>query len=182
LIPLFFIFELLKRIGFIGLAVPLLLLVWYFIPSGNTNYNLFYIDRNKDNNIIKYDIKLKENGELNMEEPINMYWVKNTDGGKKEGLNYAQKKLAYGLKYVKKEDDEIKFQFVSYGKRTFILRKLKGKSEYNVITYLNNKTVIVNRIYIHITGGTYFVPKIAYLQLYWKDAYSDKEGIEKVIP
>ena len=117
-----------------------------------------------------------------MEEPINMYWVKNTDGGKKEGLNYAQKKLAYGLKYVKKEDDEIKFQFVSYGKRTFILRKLKGKSEYNVITYLNNKTVIVNRIYIHITGGTYFVPKIAYLQLYWKDAYSDKEGIEKVIP
>lgn len=167
-----------KRIILLSLSV--LVFLGLTSSSSTESYSLFHIGRSKDANIIKYDIQLS-NGKLNLENPIKVYWVKNTDGGKIEGLTYTQRTLAYGIKYLSKKADEVKFQFVSYSKRSFFLKKVNG-DKYKVITYLDKKGVEVNRIHVQIDGGTFLVPQISFVMLFWKDPYKGTDGVEVIKP
>src|SRR5574343_21485 len=148
--------------------------------SSNVTYSLFHIGRSKDANIIKYDIHLND-GKLDLTNPIKVYWIKNTDGGKVEGLTYTQQKLAYGVKYLSKKADEVKFQFVSYSKRNFYLKKVNG-DRFKVITYLDKKGVEVKRIHVQIDGGTFMLPQISYVLLFWRDPFKGDEGVEIIKP
>lgn len=127
----------------------------------------FIIERSKDANQIFYVVN-EHQQMLDTEEPINFYWIKHTENGKKEVLTWIQKKYAYGLKYLKKTPNEAIFQFVSYDKQTFHLRK-DTDGRFKVFTVFNTKNIILNRIYIHIKGGTFWIPKIPQI---------DIEGIE----
>ncbi|AFK05498.1 CDP-alcohol phosphatidyltransferase (plasmid) [Emticicia oligotrophica DSM 17448] len=127
----------------------------------------FIIERSKDSNQIFYVVN-EQQQMLDITEPINFYWIKHTENGKKEALTWIQEKYSYGLKYLKKTPNEAIFQFVSYNKQNFYLRK-DTDGTFKVFTVFNKKNMIVNRIYIHIKGGTFWMPKIPQI---------DIEGIE----
>lgn len=91
-----------------------------------------------------------------------------TENRKKEALTWIQEKYAYGLKYLKKTPNEVVFQFVSYDKQNFYLRK-DTDGTFKVFTVFNKKDIILKRIYIHIKGGTFWIPKIPQI---------DIEGVE----
>lgn len=148
--------------------------------SSTESYSLFHIGRSKDANIIKYDIQLS-NGKLNLENPIKAYWVKHTEGGKVEGLTYTQRTLAYGIKYLSKKADEVKFQFVSYSKRNLYLKKMNDDT-YKVILFIDDKWVELKRIHIQIDGGTFLVPIIRYVKIHWNNLYKDESGVEIIKP
>lgn len=153
----------------------------FTLSNGADSYSLFHIGRSRDANLIKYDINLNSNGTINTEKPINVYWIKYTNGSKVEGLSYIQEKWAYGIKYISITNEEVKFQFVSYSGRTFVLKKVNG-DKYKVITYLDKKGVELKRIHIQIDGGTFMLPKISYVNMYWKDPFKENEGVETIKP
>lgn len=162
--------------------LPFVLIVLGFVPSGEgKSYNMFHIGRSRDENIIKYDVNLTSEGKINADKPIKVYWVKKNEGGKVVSLSYIQNKLAYGITYLSKGESEVKFQFVSHDKRTFYVRKTKG-SIYKTTTYINSKSVEVKKIFIQIDGGSFMVPKISYVKLYWRDPISGVEDIETIKP
>src|SRR3954452_17345983 len=68
------------------------------VPSGN-NKQLFYLQRTANTNTIVYELNYN-NRDLDVEEPIHVYWIRYTEQGQKEELNYIQKKFAYGVKFT----------------------------------------------------------------------------------
>ena len=92
------------------------------VPESNKSYHLFKIGRNRDDNVIMYDLNLDINGKLNKSCPLNIYWVKRTDNNRLKPLTWIQNKYAYGLKFLDSEssqandgfDSALDFQFVSY--------------------------------------------------------------------
>lgn len=142
---------------------------------------LFHISRSRDSDIIQYDLNLSTNGQINTKKPINIYWIRKTRGGKKEALSYMQDNFAYGVKYISTQPNEVKFQFVSYSKRTFIIKKMNG-GKYKLITYFDNKGVELERIYVQFGGGTFNLPKISFINMYWQDLYIENAGVETIIP
>lgn len=63
------------------------------------NY-LFKIERSRDADVVFYEANLMEDGSLNQENPIIIYWKKFTTNGKTEPLTKVQNSLSYGLKFL----------------------------------------------------------------------------------
>lgn len=125
--------------------------------------NLFTIARNRDQNIISYDVNLNTKGKPDEKNPISVYWIKYTENGKKEELTSVQRAFSYGLKFLYISEETAVFQFVSYNKRTFYLKK--NDQDYHVYTKINGKWVILGDIFVQIDGGSFMVPKIGYVNL-----------------
>ncbi|PKP01893.1 MAG: DUF4833 domain-containing protein [Bacteroidetes bacterium HGW-Bacteroidetes-9] len=156
-----------------------LLIVGFNSPS--TSLNLFSIGRSKDANEIFYAINLDNPNKLNTENPINVYWLKRTENNKVEPLSWVQKKFAYGIVYLSKSENHAKFRFAAYDKRVFELKKNQD-NEFKVFTISGNKEVEVNRIYIYITGGTFWIPEIPKVELFATVSGTDKKMKETIIP
>jgi hypothetical protein len=167
---------------FLPIAVMLLIAL---LNSGSTGIEtsslLFKIGRSKDSNEIIYLANTVRNEQLNPGNPITPYWRKQTSGNIKESLTWIQQKYAYGLKYISKSDQNAVFQFVSYNKRNFELKK-KRNGEYAVFTLSGKEEVEVHRIFIQIDGGTFWVPKISRVELHATAVNSRKPLIEIIIP
>lgn len=163
----------------------LLILLTSFITVNNkdidTKPHLFKIERSKDANEIFYDINLEKTGALSITEPIYPYWRRQTEGGAIKPLTWIQQHYAYGLEYIYSSENYAKFHFVSYKKRDFVLKK-DSNGDFKVFTQLNNKEVEVNRIFIQIDGGTFWVPKISKVELHTNDPVTNKNIVEIIKP
>lgn len=91
-----------------------------------TPERLFYIARSLNRNLVCYDANLKE-GKLDLNTPVEVYWLNRTDRpGHTNGLNFIQRKLAYGYKVVQREDDACQIVLSAY-ERNISIRKDQGR-------------------------------------------------------
>jgi hypothetical protein len=152
-------------------------------PEGVENM-LFYVQRTINANTIVYTLNQDENGNLNENEPIKVFWIKYAQGGDIEPLTYIQKKFAYGVdaKIIDREKGSFLFEFVSYHKKQFYLIKSPSDNKYHVYGFVNNKLSILNTIFIKIEGGTFWIPNVKYAELKAQDPSSTLELIEKINP
>lgn len=149
--------------------------------ASNKSYHLFKIERSKDANEIFYDVNLDSKSNLDLDNPISIYWIKKTENGKIEPLTWIQKNYAYGIEFLNKSKDQAEFQFVSYNKRQFQIKK-DNNGNFKVYTLSNKRTVIVNRIFIQIDGGTFWFPKISRVELHAQDIQTNEKSIEIINP
>ncbi len=147
----------------------------------NPVHSLFKIERSKDNNQIFYDVNVDNAGILNDEKPISVYWRRNTEGGTIKPLTWIQQKFAYGLKFINVNDEYATFKFVSYDKMFFTLKKKKD-DQFEVYTKYNGKLLKMNRIFIQLDGGTFWVPNITAVEIYAQDMKTGKNVIEIIKP
>jgi len=86
-------------------------------PDGNTyptSERLFYITRSLNKNLVCYDVNLK-NGKLDTREPLRVYWVNREERpGETNGLNFFQRKMAYGYKVVSEGEDKSVVTLTAY--------------------------------------------------------------------
>lgn len=149
--------------------------------ASNKSYHLFKIERSKDANEIFYDVNLDSKKNIDISNPLNIYWIKHTANGKIEPLTWIQQKYAYGVEYLSKSKNTAEFQFVSYNKRQFQI-KTDSKGDFKVFTKSKNKLVIVNRIFIQIDGGTFWFPTISRVELHTQDIQTNEKSIEIINP
>jgi hypothetical protein len=150
-------------------------------PVPNVN-KLFYIQRDPNTNTIVYDLNVDNKGQLDTENPVHPYWIKYNDKGQKEELNFIQRKFAYGV--VAKPIDNGKFdvRLVSYKKYPLSLMKSATDNKYHIYANIARKEAIVNRIFVRIEGGTFWVPNVLYIEVKGTDPTTGKEIMERFKP
>jgi hypothetical protein len=80
--------------------IVLVLLIAAFVSSLSAvsfavSKNLFKIERNKNANVVMYDVVFNDDGTINAKKPIDAYWLLFAKDGKREELGMFDKK-AYG--------------------------------------------------------------------------------------
>lgn len=140
----------------------------------------FVIERSKDANQIFYTIQI-EKQVLSTENPMIIYWIKHTKNGIKEDLTWIQKKYAYGINYLKRTPQEAVFRFVSYDKMDFTIKK-DGNGTYEVFTNMQKKEIIVKRIFIHLKGGSFWMPHIPQIDIEGISAETGKPFKQSIKP
>jgi len=145
---------------------------------------MFYVQRTFNTNTIIYELNVDEKQNLNEAEPIKMYWINYSTNNSIEPLNYIQRKYAYGieLKLIDAEKKSYVFNFVSYKKKKLYLLKSPIDNKYHVFCDINNKAVALDRIFIQIEGGSFWVPHVKYIDISGKDLGKNEEVAERVIP
>lgn len=144
-----------------------------------TNEQLFYLQRTPNTNTIMCDLRLEDNGELDKDDPIHVYWIRYAEKGQKEELSFIQRKFAYGIKTKRLEDGKYKLNFVSYSKYLMYLTKA-ADGKYHVFASINGKLVILKSIFIKINkGGTFWSPNIEYFEVKGTDPATGTEIVER---
>ena len=171
--------------------VKIILVVLTVFASGFTNpdhsvnlagdYNLFKIDRSRDQDIVVYDVRLDSQGKLDTSSPISVYWKKLSRDGIFEPLTGIQKKFGYGIKFQRIGEYSAEFKFVSSLDRIFELRK-SGDDHYRVYTFSEGNKVEVKRLYIHFEDDSFWFPEISRIELVGLDTDKGSMVYESIIP
>lgn len=150
------------------------------VPKGITN-QMFYLQRTHNTNTIICELNYNNNGQLNEDNPVHVYWIRYPEGGVKKELSYIQRVFAYGIKSNKINNGVYKLNFVSYSKQKFILRKSPKDNKYHVFATIHQKEAILTRVFVKTdNSGTFWKPHVVYFELKGIDALTGQELIERL--
>lgn len=149
----------------------------YPVPAADANH-LFYLQRTPNTNTIVYELNYK-NKILNIKDPVHAFWIRYSERGQKAELNYMQRRFAYGIKSSKISKDKYKLHLASYKKFPMILTK-GADDKYNVYATINQKRAILNRIFVKINGGSFWSPKVEYVEIKGIDPATGAEVMERL--
>ena len=142
---------------------------------------MFYVQRTPNTNTIVYELNM-DNGVLDERDPIKVSWIRYADKGQREGLNFIQRKFAYGVKVSRIADGKWKLLFAAYDKIPFYLMKSTA-GNYHVYADINGKLAVLDRIYIRIDpGGTFWSPNVKYVEFKGKDPATNKVVSQRINP
>ena len=153
----------------------------HFPTPKNIDDMLFYIQRDPNTNTAIYAINYQENGKINKSNPIKAYWIRYAEKGEKEDFNYIQRKFAYGIESKTVNNEEFELQFVSYKKLPLTLKKLDSDQKYHVFVNVNQKKIQVEKIFVRIEGGSFWLPNVKYAEITGIDASSNKIITERML-
>ena len=145
--------------------------------------SLFYIQRSGNANTIVYDASFMAHQKLDKKKPINIYWIRYTDGGVREGLSFIQRNLAYGVSVNSLGENNFEFHLVSYARKKFTL-ELDSNGRPRARAEVNGKQMVIRRIYVSIEKSSLWslAPKVQYVDFYGTDPWSGKPMFEKFYP
>ncbi len=146
-------------------------------------HSLFYIQRSNNTNAIVYEANILNDGKINEVEPVKVFWIRYSEDSTAADLNYIQRKYAYGVNASAYANQKNKFvvQFVAYSKKSiYLLPKTNGK--YAAYTNINGKLAELKKIWIELSGGTFWFPTIDYIEMIGKDPVSQQVVSERFKP
>lgn len=152
-----------------------------FPTPKNIDNMLFYIQRDPNINTAIYAINYQENGKINKSNPIKTYWIRYAEKGEKKDLNYLQRKFAYGIESKTLDNEEFEFKFVSYKKLSLTLKKIEADQKYHVFANVNQKKIQVEKIFVRIEGGSFWLPNVKYAEVTGIEALSNKTITERML-
>ncbi|OXA74325.1 DUF4833 domain-containing protein [Flavobacterium aquidurense] len=153
----------------------------HFPTPKNIDNMLFYIQRDPNVNTAIYAINYQENGKIDKSNPIKAYWVRYAEKGEKKDFSYIQRKFAYGIESKSLDNEEFEFQFVSYKKLPLTLKKIGSDQKYHVFVSVNQKRIQVEKIFVRIEGGSFWLPNVKYAEVTGIDASSNKTITERML-
>jgi hypothetical protein len=127
-----------------------------------------------------YDLNMV-NGVPDKDDPVHVYWIRYSEKGQRQELSYIQRNFAYGLRSTALANNSgYALHFVSNKKYVLYLMKSAADNKYRVYTTVNAKTVVLNRIFIKINGGSFWSPKVEYVEIKGTDPASGKEITDRL--
>ena len=141
----------------------------YFPRPPKTETRLFYLQRNKNANTIAYGLKLKNNGEIDPAEPLEVYWMRYTGNrnGLREELSWAQKSFGFGYSSSKvKNKEEFSLKLIAYKDRNVTLKKING--QWTALMQINGQQCELLNIYVYADESG-MMPEVKHVDIYGKD-------------
>ncbi|MEJ7664652.1 MAG: DUF4833 domain-containing protein [Hymenobacter sp.] len=126
---------------------------------------MFYLQRDPNTNTIVYQLNVNEAGQLDKEEPINIFWLRYQEQGQRKPLNFIQRRFAYGFTSKKLGPNKYELKFAAYGKLPLYLMKSGPDNAFHVFVTVANTQIQLERVYLRIEGGTFWVPNVKYIEL-----------------
>ena len=153
-----------------------------FPTPKNIDNMLFYIQRDPNTNTAIYAINYQENGKIDKSNPIKAYWIRYAEKGEKKDFSYMQRKFAYGIESkTSNNPEEFELQFVSYKKLPLTLKKTDSDQKYHVFVNVNQKKIQVEKIFVRIEGGSFWLPNVKYAEITGIDISSNKMITERML-
>jgi hypothetical protein len=143
---------------------------------------LFYIERSLNKNTVIYEANFDEDGRLYKKNPIKAHWIMFENEGETEHLNYAEQRMAYGVKCTadKNVPNHFRVKLVADESRGFTLEQTAPFKAY-ITTVIKGEKAQLKRLYIK-AKNSFLWPEIEYILFEGKDLETDKEVSEQVHP
>jgi hypothetical protein len=168
-----------------SLAVLLLVVILSFFPpsifaaSGANAGHLFFIERNKNRNLVQDDIRLTEDRDLPDLRPVDAYWI--LANGKREELNSIERKYAYGvIRQEKLDKDKFKVILAAFKGWEIIVERINDS--FKAVISINGIESILQKIYIKSEETRAGFPRVLYVELFGRTKERGLPIKERIAP
>lgn len=143
---------------------------------------LFYIQRSTNENTIVYALKRDAAGKPVEDRPVDVYWKRYQEDGRRAELDFIQRTFAYGIR-AKDRGDSFELRCVAYDKvPLFLFVDRDGAKPARVLVVVNDKVMALERIFLQIEGGAFWTPNVRYIEFSGVDAVSGAAMSERIVP
>lgn len=172
-----------KALITISISLAVFLLLHKFVQAEDPDYdeNLFHIVRSRDTDKIFYQANLDKEGNLITGNPVNIFWIRQSQNNQKENLTWIQNKYAYGLHFIEVGRQYAIFKFVSFSDKTFVLRK-DERGSFRVFATCIDCEMVVNSLFVHFENDSFWFPKISRVELHATEAKTESLIVEYIEP
>jgi hypothetical protein len=140
--------------------------------------HLFYLQNTRNKNTVVYELNIKD-GKLDTVKPVNAYWIRYSEHGQRQDLNFFQRKFAYGINAVCLDNNIYQLTLAANKNFKIFLQQYEDGSM-RVFTTINKRKAILTRIFINITGGSALSPEVDYVEISGIDLIAKNPVVEKV--
>ncbi|MDR3256701.1 MAG: DUF4833 domain-containing protein [Endomicrobium sp.] len=152
-----------------------LLFIASLVSAQTVNKNIFRIERNKNANVVMYDVRLDNNGNIDKINPIDAYWLLYTKQGQREEITVFEKK-AYGFKVTYNDNGYYTLVLKAVPDRVIKVVTVKGEPKAEI--KINNKETYLSTVYVFANDG--LIPKVLYYILTGTDIETGMRVSEKI--
>lgn len=145
--------------------------VAFSIPKSS----LFYIQRSPNAKTVVYELNYNSKGTLYPNAPLKGFWLKNNEINQLKALSAREKKHEYGIQSKSIGNDEYEIRLQAYKKMPLYLKKSTADNNYYLYIKDEDKNVLLKRVFIKLNRGTFWFPKLQYIDLITTNSAS---GIE----
>ncbi|MGB0881394.1 MAG: DUF4833 domain-containing protein [Vicingaceae bacterium] len=142
---------------------------------------LFYIHKNTNPNAVVYALKLGADKKINPDEPIEVFWRRYQEDGRRKKLAWLEKTFAFDFKVkpVEGKDNTYVFSLIAMkDKKLYATQNKKG--EPIVFMTISGKTAILEKIYLMV-DDTKRIQSVLSMELFGKDPKTGKLVYEKIV-
>lgn len=141
---------------------------------------LFYIQRSTNENTIVYTLRRDADGKPLAKEPVDVYWKRYQEDGRRTELDFIQRTFAYGIR-AKDLGGSYELRCVAYNKIPLFLYA-NGAGQSNVLAQVNGRMIAVKRIFLQIEGGAFWTPNVRYIEFSGTDPATGTAVSERIVP
>ncbi|KAG7390278.1 hypothetical protein PHYPSEUDO_008416 [Phytophthora pseudosyringae] len=142
----------------------------------------FVVYRNKNKNVVVYAVNIREDGTLDPENPLDVYWIMfEQEGAPREELNMIERNTAYGATVKPREGHPGEFEvtLTSLKDRVIYLSVVDGKPVGRG-SINGNDGCTLERVFVYSTTS-WGMPKVQHLEIHGKDTEGNAI-MEKKLP
>jgi len=152
----------------------------FAMEEGTTTSPLFTVERSKNANVVRYDIRLTSEGTPDPERPIIAYWIRLAEDGRKRPLKWIERQFAYGFDArYDSQKDVISMEMVADTGRSIRVSPHEGR--YRAETRIDGRSAFISKIYVKSTE-TAFLPRVDYIDFYGTDVETGEPRYERHVP
>ncbi len=150
-----------------------------FAASQGKAGHLFFIERNKNKNLVQYDIRFTENTDLPDSRPVHAYWI--LENGRHEELNSIESQYAYGVVRQEKLDkDKFKVILAAFKGWEIIVERINDS--FKAVVSINGRESILQKIYIKSKETRAGLPRVLYIELFGRTKEAGLPIKERIAP
>ena len=142
---------------------------------------MFYIQKNTNPNTIVYALNIGTDGKIDPQEPMEVFWRRYQEDGKKKKLAWLEKTFAFDFKVKPVEGKENTYAFsliAMKGRQLYVTQTKSGKP--NVFMKINGKMARLERIYVMVDDSKR-IQSVNSMELFGRDYKTGKLIYEKII-
>jgi hypothetical protein len=150
-----------------------------FAASRDKVGHLFFIERNKNKNLVQYDIRFTENPDLRDSRPVYAYWI--LENGRYQELNSVERKYAYGVvRQEKLAKDKFKVILAAFKDWEIIVERINDS--FKAVVSINGRESILQKIYIKSEETRAGFPRVLYIELFGRTKKAGLPIKERIAP
>ena len=143
---------------------------------------LFYIQRSTNENTIVYALKPDAHGLPAVDQPVQVFWSRYQEDGRRADLDFIQRTFAYGIR-SKHLGNAHELRCVAYNKLPlFLYPPATPDARPLVLVTVNGRTLALRRIYLQIDGGAFWSPNVTFIEFNGHDPLTGAAVLERIVP
>ena len=142
---------------------------------------MFYLHKNTNPNAIVYALKLGLDGKIDAKEPMEVFWRRYQEDGRKMKLRWLEKTFAFDfkIKAIPSKPNTYEFSLIALkDKKLYVTQNKKGEPE--VATTINGQIARLEKVYLTV-DDTKTMQDVLSMELFGKDFKTGKLIYEKIV-